>query len=115
MTLSLARDHATATARAAQLLWAALRHGFAPRFAWSPACLLDALTLPPLLTEFGAGMARGARAYYGASWLSLAFLRVLRVPTNPRSAPIMYIEKALGELGAASLVTFLEVPSARDL
>ena len=54
------------------LVFESLRHGFSPGYAFNWEVLLDAATVPPLLLE-----TREA-PWLGGSWLSFAFLRVIR-------------------------------------
>ena len=99
-----ATDAACCVVFAVHLVWSLLRHGFSTSYALDWEVMVDCFTVPPLLFErFGGGPAALGAATTAAAtaanpsavataWVSLAFLRVLRV------------HSAFGQLAAAGVL-----------
>ena len=89
----------------AHLLSALIRSNFAPAYAWGWEAAIDAFTVPPLILERSGGNLGGA-------WLTLAFLRVLRVRTAfMRLAKSGVFETLMTETGIAVMIKILEFVS----
>lgn len=82
---------------------ALVRHGFSSAYTSSTECMLDCLTITPLLLQ-------RAGPTFGGTWLTMSFLRVYRVYTAwVRLADNDFIEAHMSDVAVQTVTTLIQV------